>query len=252
MAGVQQVFETPPQPARFVYTSDRHPRETLEMINILRRQRELCDVVIVVNEQKIYAHRIILSACSPYFRAMFTGELAESRQTEVTIRDIDESAMEQLVDFAYSSTVTVEENNVQTLLPAACLLQLSEIQEACCEFLKRQLDPSNCLGIRAFADTHACRDLLRVSDKFTQHNFLQVGISGGVYMHNCIFQVKATILLTALLFCPNLCMVKGIVARRVTDKCSFMKKGKKLNHYCCWKIVFKTHTDVLCGIANRA
>ena len=174
MAGVQQVFETPPQPARFVYTSDRHPRETLEMINILRRQRELCDVVIVVNETKIYAHRIILSACSPYFRAMFTGELAESRQTEVTIRDIDERAMEQLIDFAYSSTVTVEESNVQTLLPAACLLQLSEIQDACCEFLKRQLDPSNCLGIRAFADTHACRDLLRVADKFTQNNFLQV------------------------------------------------------------------------------
>ena len=41
----------------------------------------------------------------------------------------------------------------------------------CCEFLKRQLDPSNCLGIRAFADTHACRDLLRIADKFTQHNF---------------------------------------------------------------------------------
>ncbi|XP_071493702.1 kelch-like protein 20 [Diadema antillarum] len=174
MAGAQQVFETQPQQSKFVYVSDRHPKDTLEMTNILRKQRELCDVVINVNDMKIYAHRIILSACSPYFRAMFTGELAESRQTEVTIRDIDERAMEALVDFAYTSTVTVEESNVQTLLPAACLLQLSEIQEACCEFLKRQLDPSNCLGIRAFADTHACRDLLRVADKFTQHKFLQV------------------------------------------------------------------------------
>lgn len=70
--------------------------------------------------------------------------------------------------------VTVEEGNVQTLLPAACLLQLAEIQEACCEFLKRQLDPSNCLGIRAFADTHSCRELLRIADKFTQHNFQEV------------------------------------------------------------------------------
>lgn len=70
--------------------------------------------------------------------------------------------------------MTVEEGNVQTLLPAACLLQLAEIQEACCEFLKRQLDPSNCLGIRAFADTHSCRELLRIADKFTQHNFQEV------------------------------------------------------------------------------
>ena len=105
---------------------------------------------------------------------MFTGELAESRQTEVTIRDIDETAMELLIDFCYTSNITVEESNVQTLLPAACLLHLAEIQDVCCEFLKRQLDPSNCLGIRAFADTHACRDLLRSADKFTQNNFQEV------------------------------------------------------------------------------
>jgi kelch-like protein 20 len=109
---------------------------------------------------------------------MFTGELAESRQTEVTIRDIDENAMELLIDFCYTACITVEEGNVQTLLPAACLLQLAEIQDVCCEFLKRQLDPSNCLGIRAFADTHACRELLRIADKFTQQNFQEVGLTG--------------------------------------------------------------------------
>ncbi|CAL4095463.1 unnamed protein product, partial [Meganyctiphanes norvegica] len=58
--------------------------------------------------------------------------------------------------------------------PKACLLQMQEIQDVCCEFLKQQLHPSNCLGIRAFADTHSCRDLLRIADKFTQHNFQEV------------------------------------------------------------------------------
>jgi len=111
---------------------------------------------------------------------MFTGELAESRQTEVTIRDIDEMAMELLIDFCYTSHIIVEEANVQTLLPAACLLQLAEIQDICCEFLKRQLDPSNCLGIRAFADTHSCRELLRIADKFTQHNFQEVYLVEGI------------------------------------------------------------------------
>lgn len=166
--------ERPPSPARLSHTSEKHPRGTLTELNVLRRHRELCDVVLNVGTRKIFAHRVILSACSPYFRAMFTGELAESRQTEVTIRDIDEAAMELLVDFCYTSHIVVEEANVQTLLPAACLLQLAEIQDICCEFLKRQLDPSNCLGIRAFADTHSCRELLRIADKFTQHNFQEV------------------------------------------------------------------------------
>jgi len=144
-------------------------------MNLLRQSHELCDVVLNVGSREpIYAHRVILSACSPYFRAMFTGELAESRQTEITIRDIDEHAMGLLIEFCYSSKIVIDETNVQTLLPAACLLQLDEIQEKCCEFLKRQLDPSNCLGIRAFADTHSCRELLRIADMYTQHNFQEV------------------------------------------------------------------------------
>jgi len=36
------------------------------------------------------------------------------------------------------------------------------------------LHPSNCLGIRSFADTHACRNLLRVAEKFAQDNFEEV------------------------------------------------------------------------------
>ncbi|XP_065575475.1 kelch-like protein diablo [Artemia franciscana] len=167
-------MESPPAPSGLAYTSDKHPRSTLSEINLLRNSRELCDVVINVGTKKIFAHRVVLSACSPYFRAMFTGELAESRQTEVTILDVEEIAMEALIEFCYTSYIVVEETNVQTLLPAACLLQLQEIQDICCDFLKRQLDPSNCLGIRAFADTHACRDLLRIADKFTQHNFQEV------------------------------------------------------------------------------
>ena len=156
------------------HISDRHSKQTLDSLEYLRQSKELCDVNIKVGSRMLHAHRVVLAACSPYFRAMFTGDLAERRQNEITIQDVDENAMDMLISFAYTASITIEEGNVQTLLPAACLLQLTEIQEICCEFLKRQLDPSNCLGIRAFADTHSCRDLLRVADLFTQHNFQEV------------------------------------------------------------------------------
>ncbi|KPM04163.1 kelch-like protein 1 [Sarcoptes scabiei] len=159
---------------RLEYTSDKHSKFLLDSLSILRRRNELCDIILIVGHKKIYAHRVVLAAYSPYFLAMFTGELAESRQTEVVIRDIDEQAMESLIDFAYSSQIVIEESNVQTLLPAACLLQMIEIQEVCCQFLRRELDPSNCLGIRSFADTHACQDLLHYADKFTQEYFQEV------------------------------------------------------------------------------
>lgn len=163
-----------PMRAKLSKVSERHPKFILDQITQLRRSHELCDVVLSVGNCKISAHKVILSASSPYFRAMFTGELVEARQTEITIKDIDETAMEMLIDFCYTSKITVDEKNVQTLLPAACLLQLQEVQEVCCEFLRSQLDPSNCLGIRAFADTHSCRELLKIAEKYTQKNFAEV------------------------------------------------------------------------------
>jgi kelch-like protein 20 len=95
--GVQDLLlERAPSPAsaRMAYTSEKHPRSTFSELNLVRKRQELCDVVLLVGNRKIFAHKVILAACSPYFRAMFTGELAESRQTEIAIRDVDESAME--------------------------------------------------------------------------------------------------------------------------------------------------------------
>ena len=59
----------------------------------------------------------------------------------------------------------------QILLPAANLLQLTDVKDACCEFLVTQLHPSNCLGIRAFADLHGCLELLALADKYTVQHF---------------------------------------------------------------------------------
>ena len=82
--------------------------------------------------------------------------------------------MEMLVDFCYSSKITIDEKTVQTLLPAACLLQMEEVQDYCSEFLRSQLDPSNCLGIRAFADTHSCTELLKIADTYLQNHFVDI------------------------------------------------------------------------------
>lgn len=114
-----------PTRPKLTKVSERHPKHVLEQINQLRQTNEfLYDVVLNVGNSKIKAHKIILCASSPYFKAMFTNELAESKQPEITLKDIDENAMEILIDFCYTSKITIDEKTVQTVLPAACLLQV--------------------------------------------------------------------------------------------------------------------------------
>ena len=70
--------------------------------------------------------------------------------------------------------VDVTEENVQSLLPAANLLQLTDVRDACCEFLQSQLHPTNCLGIRAFADLHGCLELLTSTESYIERHFTEV------------------------------------------------------------------------------
>lgn len=61
----------------------------------------------------------------------------------------------------------LKEDTIESLLSASCLLQLSSVVQACCSFLVKQLHPSNCLGIRSYADAQGCHDLQRAAHAYT-------------------------------------------------------------------------------------
>ncbi|XP_064600633.1 kelch-like protein 2 [Liolophura sinensis] len=159
---------------RPAYKHPQHSCKAFETLNMMRKHNLLCDVTLVVDDTEIPAHRAVLSACSQYFYAMFTGEMTEAKADRITLQEIESNALVQLIDFVYTSEIRVTEDNVQMLLPAANLLQLTEVRDACCDFLQSQLHPSNCLGIRAFADLHACTELLSYSQTYTEQHFSEV------------------------------------------------------------------------------
>lgn len=105
---------------------------------------------------------------------MFTSEMSESRQTSVTIKDIDEAALEALINFAYTSRITLSTDNVQTLLYASSILQVEIVAQACCEFMKSHLHPSNCIGIQSFAEQHGRIELMKRADTYILDHFSDV------------------------------------------------------------------------------
>lgn len=85
---------------------------------------------------------------------MFTSDLAESKQDKVHLYDVDSGAVEALVDYAYTNKVTISEENVQNLLPAARMLQLDFVVDQCGQFLIKHLSIQNCLGFYLFAGNY--------------------------------------------------------------------------------------------------
>ncbi|XP_060859404.1 kelch-like protein 2 [Metopolophium dirhodum] len=145
-----------------------------EGLQSLRNSEIFCDIKLETDDHKIItAHKVVLSAASPYFHAMFTN-FAKRNHDLVVIRKIDYNSLLLLVNFIYTGQIVVTEENVQDLLPAANLLQLQEVKEACCDFLQSQLCPTNCIGINAMADLHSCTKLIRSSELYILQHFPDV------------------------------------------------------------------------------
>jgi hypothetical protein len=59
--------------------------------------------------------------------------------------------MTQIRDYAYYRTVDIDEDNVCELLQTSDYLCVPDIVQLCCDFLKHNLDPENCIGVMLFA-----------------------------------------------------------------------------------------------------
>ncbi|XP_073661261.1 kelch-like protein 5 isoform X3 [Tursiops truncatus] len=151
-----------------------HAEQTFKKMENYLRHKQLCDVILVAGDRRIPAHRLVLSSVSDYFAAMFTNDVREARQEEIKMEGVEPNSLWSLIQYAYTGRLELKEDNIECLLSTACLLQLSQVVEACCKFLMKQLHPSNCLGIRSFADAQGCTDLHKVAHNYTMEHFMEV------------------------------------------------------------------------------
>ncbi|KAL7641772.1 UNVERIFIED_CONTAM: hypothetical protein RMT77_007646 [Armadillidium vulgare] len=158
----------------FVFLDSSHPESLLQGLNELRKHGHFCDVTLCVSGQNFPVHKSVLASFSPYFRAMFQSNMAESEQEYITLNGVDSTMVSLLLDYAYTSSITITKNNVQSLLSASNLLEVAPVRGACCRFLERHIDSSNCVGIHCFAEAHACHDLARKAKGFFLKHFKKV------------------------------------------------------------------------------
>ncbi|KRX74279.1 Kelch-like protein 3 [Trichinella sp. T6] len=173
-----------------VFRSLSHWTNFKHNLTSLRDEKALCDVVLVASclntdsyedssssnsaDVEIPAHRVILASACPYFKAMFQSNMSEAVQGKIRIHGVAPDALKSLVNFMYTSEIAITAENVQYILIAADLLEMSEVTNCCCEFLKSQLNPSNCIGIQEFAEHHSCIALSIFARVYCEQHFDEV------------------------------------------------------------------------------
>ncbi|XP_063063525.1 kelch-like protein 40b [Engraulis encrasicolus] len=105
------------------------------------------DCTLKVKGREFPCHRLVLAACSSYFRAFFQSDVEESRKREVVFDEVEPGVMGMILRYLYTSSINVTEQNVQDVFAVANMLQIPSIFTVCVSFLQKRLSLSNCLAI---------------------------------------------------------------------------------------------------------
>ncbi|XP_077471727.1 kelch-like protein 10 [Stigmatopora argus] len=133
----------------------------------------LSDAIIAVDNTEFHIHKIILCNCSPYFGALFLRWSTPDQRVYV-IRGLTAHLMQLIVDFAYTGTLSVTEDNVKELLIAADEFNMIAIVQTCCAFLTEQLRPENCVGIWQFTRNYYMPQLQLEAYQYILYHFEDV------------------------------------------------------------------------------
>ncbi|XP_072167277.1 kelch-like protein 24 [Diadema setosum] len=140
----------------------------------LWKDNQLTDVTLKVENRSFRCHRNVLASTSPYFHRMFCSNMQESRSKVVALKGIKAESLSTILDFTYTSRMTINNDNLPNVLEAADMLLMPEVKQFCIEYMEQRLGASNCLGIYALADRFNCADLATRAWQYALRNFRTV------------------------------------------------------------------------------
>ncbi|XP_065817829.1 kelch repeat and BTB domain-containing protein 12-like isoform X2 [Labrus bergylta] len=153
---------------------EEHGLQLLRQLERMRAAEELTDVVLLAEGIPFHCHKVVLSAFSPYFQAMFTCGLKETRGGEVPLRDTPAQSLDLLLDYMYRAELPLSNDNIQGVAAAAFLLHVDGAFRLCQSHMEARMDPSNCVGLYHWARHLGATSLADCALRFLCQHFAQV------------------------------------------------------------------------------
>jgi len=152
---------------------DRQKSVLLYLGSMFNNPTAFPDVVFVLNDEKIYAHKGILASASEHFRVMFSSRFLESNG-EVLVRDISPDSFKEILKFIYTGILTITGTNVMEILHKATEYALDDIRNSCDDFISRNISAESVCVLFEQATTYNLANLKSECFKFICANACEV------------------------------------------------------------------------------
>ncbi|XP_029968537.1 kelch-like protein 9 [Salarias fasciatus] len=170
----------PPRPLSRVFSSTSHGANVLQGFDSFRMDETLCDVMLVPGDSKeaFPVHRVLMASSSDYFKAMFTGGMREQEMREIKLHGVTKAGLKSVIDFIYTSRVSLDMGNLQDTLEAANFLQVMPVLNFCNQLLSSELTIDNCVEIERIAADLLLEDVQQNIGEFVCRNLSDLVQSG--------------------------------------------------------------------------
>ncbi|XP_055858399.1 protein abrupt isoform X3 [Episyrphus balteatus] len=118
----QNPFHNQQQQQHYALKWNDFQTSMLSSFRHLRDEEDFVDVTLACDQRSFTAHKVVLSACSPYFRKLLKANPCE--HPIVILRDIRCEDVENLLSFMYNGEVNVSHEQLSDFLKTAHLLQV--------------------------------------------------------------------------------------------------------------------------------
>ncbi|CAH1405604.1 unnamed protein product [Nezara viridula] len=101
---------------------NNHQSHILAAFDTLLQNEALVDVTLVCEETTFKAHKVVLSACSPYFQRIFSE--TPCKHPVIVLKDLKGWEVQAIIDFMYRGEISVGQDQLGALMKAAESLQV--------------------------------------------------------------------------------------------------------------------------------
>ncbi|XP_049880221.1 longitudinals lacking protein-like isoform X1 [Pectinophora gossypiella] len=93
----------------------------------LRDEKSFTDVTLACEGQTCKAHKMVLSACSPYFKSLL--EENPSKHPIIILKDVSYLHLQAILEFMYAGEVNVSQEQLPAFLKTAARLKVKGLAE---------------------------------------------------------------------------------------------------------------------------
>ncbi|KAM9342787.1 kelch-like protein 13 isoform 2-T2 [Pholidichthys leucotaenia] len=115
-----------------------------------------------------------MASCSDYFKAMFTGGMREQDMREIKLHGVTKSGLKNIIDFIYTSRVSLDMSNLQDTLEAANFLQVMPVLNFCNQLLSSEITTDNCVEVERIATDLLLEDVILNIGEFVGQNLSEL------------------------------------------------------------------------------